>query len=183
MLVIMPERGWAAASMTNISNEVPVPGNPSVPDRLGRNVVDVLLDEPVAATSARSFYAKFDLLVAALFGLLLWSLTRATLALRRAARVRHPVRSAVGVGARGIAGTLIALSPGLVGGWAQNWLWAPDLTLTLVAAGSMLVVIAALRGAWLVRSKAPHRLARRAACRATRHRSRARGRARPAMTT
>ena len=153
MLVVMPERGWAAASMTNISNELPIPGNPSVPDRLGRNVVDVLLGEPVGGASARSFYAKFDLVVAAIFGLLLWSLTRAALAVRRAAAVRHFRHSALGVVARALAGTLIALSPGLTLGWASSWLWSPDLTLTVVVLGSTLVLIAAVRAAWLVRAE------------------------------
>ena len=153
MLVVMPERGWAAASFTNISQELPVPGNPSVPDRLGRNVVDVLLGEPVGGTSARRFYAIFDVLVVAVFALLASSLARAALALRRATPVRHGVGSTAGIAARGLPGLLVLLFPGLTLGWAASWLWAPDLTLALVVFGSMLLITAALRAVWLVRAK------------------------------
>ena len=153
MLVVMPERGWAAASLTNISQELPIPGNPSVPDRLGANVVDVLLGEPVGGISARRFYAIFDVVVVAVFALLAGSLARAALTLRRATPVRHQIRSAVDIAARGLPGLLVLLTPGLTLGWGSSWLWAPDVTLTLVVLGSTLLIVAALRAVWLIRVK------------------------------
>ena len=153
MLVVMPERGWAAASFTNISQELPVPGNPSVPDRLGANVVDALLEEPVGGVSARRFYAIFDGLALLVFALLAWSLVRAALALRRATPVRHQVRTGLGIAARVVPGLLLLLAPGLTFGWAASRLWMPDLTLALVVFGSMLLITAALRVAWLLRAK------------------------------
>jgi len=140
--------------MTNISNELPLPGNPAVPDRLARNVIEALLDEPVTGVSAHRFYAIFDLVALGIFALLAWSLTRAALAVRRATPVRHRMRSAAAAAIRALAGIVMALAPGLAGaGWASSWLWSPDLTLTLVVFGSLLLITAVLRAAWLVRSK------------------------------
>src|SRR5829696_3778622 len=134
--------------MTNISNELPLPGNPAVPDRLARNVIEALLDEPVTGVSAHRFYAIFDLVALGIFALLAWSLTRAALP------VRHRMRSAAAAAIRALAGIVMALAPGLAGaGWASSWLWSPDLTLTLVVFGSLLLITAVLRAAWLVRSK------------------------------
>ena len=154
MIAFMPERGWAVASMTNISNELPVPGNPAVPDRLARNVIDVLLDEPITGVSAHRFYAIFDLVALGILALLAWSLTRAAFAVRRATPTPHRIRSAAAVPIRALAGILIAFAPGLASaGWASSSLWSPDLTLTLVVFGSLLLITAMLRAAWLVRSK------------------------------
>lgn len=151
MIIVMPGRGWAAASMTNASEEQPLPGNPSAPDRLGRNVADVLLGEPVGGVSAHRFYAVFDLLAGVVFALLAWSLVSAALALRRGGTIGHRARAVAGIIARGTGGLIVVLAPGISGGWASSWLWAPDLTLILVVFGAMLLATAALRTGCLVR--------------------------------
>ena len=155
MIILMPERGWAAVSMMNASQELPVPGNPSAPDRLGRNVADVLLGESSGGVSAHRFYAAFDLLAAAVLALLAWSLWRAARALRRRDAVAHRARAVAGVAARSAGGVLILVAPGVTGGWASSWLWAPDLTLVLVVSGSMLLATAALRLGWLILARRP----------------------------
>jgi CubicO group peptidase (beta-lactamase class C family) len=62
MITVLPERGMAVATLLNLSHELPVPGNPAVPDRLSPNVVDAVLGEPVdSGPSTTTFYLWFDL--------------------------------------------------------------------------------------------------------------------------
>ena len=72
----------------------------AVTDRISRNVVDVVVDEPVATgTSLRSFYAVFDVLVLGLLMAAGWGLHRAVRVLRsRAGLGRLRLGGVAGVG-------------------------------------------------------------------------------------
>ncbi len=157
MITLIPGRGTAVATLMNLSHELPVPGNPSAPDRLSRNVVDALLGEPVdTGPSTRRFYLLFDAIVLLLVGVAGWSLWRAVASFRRGTDPRHRLPALLGVGLRGAAIALLATLPAGAGyGWASAWVWAPDLTLTLAVLIVLLVLIMSVRLVALVRSLRP----------------------------
>ena len=152
MIVLLPQRDWAVAAVTNATNELP--GAPPVIDRLSRNDVDFVLDEdPVAARSLRSFYVIFDLVALLLLVLAGWDLIRAVRRLTRGTRSQRPWITWIGIGVRlALAMGLLRL-PDVAGyGWAGAWLWLPDLTLVigilavLLAATALLLALASWRG-------------------------------------
>ena len=64
MLALFPDRGVAVAVVVNAGNELPVPGNPFIADRITRNVVHAALGQPVVdLPSMWRFYLVFDLVV------------------------------------------------------------------------------------------------------------------------
>ena len=74
MITVVPGRGTAVATLMNLSHELPVPGNPSAPDRMSRNVVDSLLGEAVdTGPSTTRFYLVFDLIALLLVGAAGWA--------------------------------------------------------------------------------------------------------------
>ncbi len=75
MLALFPERGMAVAVLVNAGNELPVPGNPFIADRISRNMVHAALGQPVAdLPSMWRFYAAFDLISLLLIGAAAWGL-------------------------------------------------------------------------------------------------------------
>lgn len=150
MLAVVHRAGLAVAVMTNVSSEVPVPGNPSVPDRLGASAVDVLLGEDVGGTSATTFYAVFDLVVLLVLVLLGLALVRAVRRLRRAeVPDGHPRRRSASAAALVLGGLVVALAPAMTVGWSASWLWAPDLTLVLLVVGALVLILGGVRIATL----------------------------------
>jgi CubicO group peptidase (beta-lactamase class C family) len=147
MITVLPGRGLAAATLMNLSHELPVPGSPAAPDRISRNVIDALLGEPVdTGPSTTGFYAVFDLVALLLVGAAGWGLWRAVTAARRRRAPRHTSRAVLGVILRAGAIVLLLATPPAIGyDWAIAWLWAPDLTLTLALLIALLVCAAALR--------------------------------------
>jgi len=147
MITVVPGRGLAAATLMNLSHELPVPGSPAAPDRISRNVVDALLGQPVdTGPSTTGFYLVFDLVVLLLVGAAGWDLWRAVTAARRRLAPRHTSRAVLGVVLR--TGTIVLLlaTPSAIGfGWTIAWLWAPDLTLILLLLIALLVSAALLR--------------------------------------
>lgn len=62
MLAFLPDEGVAAVVVVNAGNELPIPGNPFVADRIARNVIHSALGQPVLdLPSMWRFYAVFDL--------------------------------------------------------------------------------------------------------------------------
>jgi CubicO group peptidase (beta-lactamase class C family) len=152
MLVVLPRRGWAVATLMNAGNELDIPGNPAAMDRASRNAVDALLGESVGGTSLKTFYVFFDLIVLLLVALAGYALYRDARALRRREPSRHRVMALLGVAARAAAGVLVLAAPPLLGvGWSGAFLWTPDLAIVALALGSLLVATALVRLAWLWR--------------------------------
>jgi CubicO group peptidase (beta-lactamase class C family)/nitroreductase len=163
MLSFFPSRGVAVATLLNAGHELPVPGNPSVTDRVARNVIHAALGQPVLRLpSLRGFYVRFDIVVLVLVAAAGWSLARAAGALRRRTPrrgVRHPAAGWWGVGIRSVTASGLAVLPLLSYGWAGVWTWAPDLALTLAALALVLATTAALRVVGLVRVRHHRKLA------------------------
>jgi CubicO group peptidase (beta-lactamase class C family) len=156
MLVLLPKRDWAVATLMNAGNELDIPGNPAAMDRASRNAVDALLGEPVEGTSLKTFYVYFDLVVLLLFALAVYGLFRAARALRRHAPPRHRAKAFGGIAARAAAGGLLLAAPPLLAvGWSGAFLWSPDLALVALVLGGLLVVTALVRLVWLMRVRAP----------------------------
>ena len=154
MLVLLPRRGWAVATLMNAGNELDIPGNPSAMDRTSRNAVDALLGEPVEGTSLRTFYVFFDLVTLILIALAGFALYRAARAYRRREPPRHRVRAWVGVATRAVGGGLLLGAPVLLGlGWGGVFLFTPDLATVLLLLGLLLVAAALMRLAWLWRGR------------------------------
>jgi hypothetical protein len=166
MIVLLPQRGWAFAGVTNATSELP--GAPPVIDRLSRNSVDVVVGEiPAAANSLRTFYVIFDLLALMLLLLAGWDLVRAVRRLGPGTQARRPWLTWVGVNVRVILVVVLLRLPGATGyGWPAAWLWLPDLTLVigilaaLLAATAFLTVVAdwraRRRGGGIGEGSAPH---------------------------
>jgi CubicO group peptidase (beta-lactamase class C family) len=156
MITLLPDRGIAVATLVAAGHELPVPGNPAATDRISRNVVDVVVDEPVATgTSLRSFYAVFDLLVLGLWTALGWSLHRAARVLRRQTGPPRRLSAGGGVLSRAVlVAELLALPIWAGFGWSGLQVWAPDLWLVLLVLIALLTATAAVRLAGLAR---PHR--------------------------
>jgi CubicO group peptidase (beta-lactamase class C family) len=130
MIALFPARGLAAAVLVPASHELPVPGNPSLTDRISRNTLHAVLGEPVpAATSLWGLYAVFDLVIALLLGLAVWSLVRAANAARRPTGSARALRRWLRPLPSTLATVLLLLLPSLPSyGWRGLWTWAPDLT-------------------------------------------------------
>jgi hypothetical protein len=155
MITLLPNRGIAVATLVAAGHELPVPGNPAVTDRISRNVVDVVVDEPVATgTSLRSFYVVFDVLVLGLWTAAGWGLHRAVRVLRRRAGPPRRLVASGGVLSRAVLVAALLVLPIWVGfGWSGLRVWAPDLWLVLLVLIALLTATAAVRLAKLAR---PH---------------------------
>jgi CubicO group peptidase (beta-lactamase class C family) len=155
LLLLSPTEGLAVATVVNASNEIPVPGNPFITDRVTRNVAHAALDQPaVELPSLRNFYLAFDLAALTLLGLALWGLLRAA---RTADSPRRAGRGAwgwAGVGTRTVAAVLLVALPLTSYGWSGMWTWAPDLALLVAALAVVLILTAVLRLLHLVRGRA-----------------------------
>ena len=158
MLVLLPRRGWAVATLMNAGNEMEIPGNPSAMDRTSRNAVDALLGEPAEGGSLRTFYVFFDLVVLALIALAGFALYRAARAFWRREAPRHRLRAWVGVAIRALGGGLLLAAPILLGlGWGGLFLFVPDLAAVLLLIGLLLVITSVLRLTWLWRGRSESR--------------------------
>ena len=157
MLVLAPDQDMAVATVVNAGNEIPVPGNPFIADRVTRNVVHAAFDQPTAALpSVQRFYLVFDLVALALLGLAAWGLLRAARAARAARAGGPPQRrgwSWAGVVVRSLAASALVALPMPSYGWAGAWTWAPDLALVIAALATLLALTAALRLGALIRSR------------------------------
>ena len=155
MITLLPDRGIAVATLVAAGHELPVPGNPAATDRISRNVVDVVVDEPVATgTSLRSFYAVFDVLVLGLWMAAGWGLHRAVRVLRRRAGPPRRLLASGGVLSRAVLVAALLVLPIWAGfGWSGLRVWAPDLWLVLLVLIALLTATAAVRLAGLAR---PH---------------------------
>ena len=147
MIVLLPQRGWGLAGVTNATSELPVA--PSVIDRLGRNAVDIVVgEEPVAAGSLRTFYAAFDLAALLLLVGAGWDLTRAVRRLRQGNRARRPWLGWLAILARLVRRRAAPCLPAASGyGWAASWTWLPDLTLVIALLATVLAATAIARAA------------------------------------
>ena len=156
MLSMFPRRGVAVATVLNAGNELPVPGNPFIADRVARNVIHAALNQPVSdLPSLRRFYLFFDLVVVALLGAAAWGLVRAVRTARHPYNVRHRLRGWSGVLVRGVTVVGLVVLPTLSYGWRGAWTWAPDVTLVVAALAALLAATTALRLAALTR-RGPH---------------------------
>jgi len=155
MIVLLPRERLAVVTLMNASHELPLPGAASELQRIPRGVVSLLLgDEPAAATSLARFYTLFDTAVALVLAAIAWVLVRLLRHRHRPLARGHRLAGiARGVGELAV-GALVLAAPAVSGQtYAGAWLWWPDLTLALVAAGGMLAATGALR--ILVRWRAP----------------------------
>ena len=155
MITLLPDRGIAVATLVAAGHELPVPGNPAATDRISRNVVDVVLGEPVATgTSLRSFYAVFDVLVLGLWTAAGWGLHRAVRVLRHRTGPPRRLLAGGGVLSRAVLVAALLVLPIWAGfGWSGLRVWAPDLWLVLLVLIALLTATAAVRLAGLAR---PH---------------------------
>jgi CubicO group peptidase (beta-lactamase class C family) len=146
MLTLFPERGVAVAVVVNAGNELPVPGNPFIADRVTRNVVHAALGQPVEELpSMRRFYLVFDLVALLLFGLAAWGLRRAIRTVTSGSPSRHPVRGWAGVLVRTLVVGLLVLVPTSSYGWGGLWTWAPDFAVVISVLALVLAAATALR--------------------------------------
>ena len=146
MLSVFPDRGVAVAVVVNAGNELPVPGNPFIADRITRNVVHSALGQPVPELpSMWRFYLVFDLVALLLLGAAGWGLLRAVRSARGLAPPRHRVRGWAGVVVRVLGVGLLVLAPMSSYGWGGLWTWAPDLAVVIAALAVLLAAAAALR--------------------------------------
>lgn len=151
MLALFPDRGAAVAVVVNAGNELPVPGNPFIADRITRNVVHVALGQPTSdLPSVRRFYVVFDLTILLLLGGAVWGLRRAARTVTSASPPRHPVRGWAGVLVRTLVVGLLIVLPTLSYGWGGLWTWAPDLALVIAALALLLAAATALRAIGLL---------------------------------
>ncbi len=154
MLALFPDQGVAVAVLVDAGNELPVPGNPFIADRVTRNVVHAALGQPVPnLPSVRRFYLVFDLVALLLLGLASWGLLRAVRGLTSPSTPRHSVRRWTGVVIRTLAVGLLLLAPTSSYGWGGLWTWAPDLAVLIAALALLLAAAAAVRLIALLRSR------------------------------
>ena len=147
MITLLPNRGIGVATLVAAGHELPVPGNPTATDRISRNVVDVVVDEPVATgTSLLSFYAVFDVLVLGLWTAAGWSLHRAVRVLRRRTGPPRRLSASGGVLSRAVLVAALVVLPIWAGfGWSGLREWAPDLWLVLLVLIALLTATTAVR--------------------------------------
>ena len=154
LMVLLPRRGMAVVTLVNTSNELAVPGNPFAISRMQRNAVDVLLGAPVdTGTSVHRFYFFVDLVLALLAIAAAVGLVRALRSVKRARPPRHRRRAIAAVPLRILLAALVLGYPILIGGWTATRYWFPDLALALAAIGATILATAALRLAWLLRTR------------------------------
>lgn len=154
MLTIFPDRGVAVAVAVNAGNELPVPGNPFIADRVTRNVVHSALGQPVLdLPSMWRFYAVFDLVALLLVGAAAWGLLRAARTVTSPSPSRHPVRGWAGILVRALGVGLLVLVPTLSYGWGGLRTWAPDLAVVIAALALLLAAATALRLVGLLRAR------------------------------
>ena len=152
MLTLFPEQGLGVASVVNAGNELPVPGNPFIADRVNRNVVHAALGQPPAGLpSVKRFYLVFDLVVLLLTLGAAWAVLR-SLREVRSPSPRHRGRGWFGVLVRALAAALLLLLPTLSYGWAGLWTWAPDLAVVLATLAALLATACLLRAISLLRA-------------------------------
>lgn len=154
MLTLFPDRGVAVAVLVNAGNELPVPGNPFIADRITRNVVHSALDQPfLDLPSMWRFYAGFNLVALLLLGAAAWGFVRAMSA-ATSPPSRHPMRGGwTGVLVRALGAGLLVLVPTMSYGWGGLWTWAPDLTVVVATLALLLGAAAALRAIGLLQAK------------------------------
>ena len=146
MLTLFPDRGVAVAVLVDAGNELPVPGNPFIADRVTRNVVHAALGQPVLdLPSMWRFYFVFDLVAILLLAAAAWGLWRAGRNDLSPLQLRHPVRGWAGALVRTLAVALLVLVPTLSYGWRGLWTWAPDLAVVIAVLALLLASAAALR--------------------------------------
>jgi CubicO group peptidase (beta-lactamase class C family) len=146
MLTVFPDRQVAVATLVNAGNELPVPGNPFIADRVERNVIHAALGQPVVdLPSLRRFYVLFDLAVVMLLVTTGWGVLRAARSLRNPRRPRHLTRRWSGIAVRALVVAGLVVLPMLSYGWRGLWTWAPDLTLVIGSVALLLSTTIALR--------------------------------------
>lgn len=154
MLALFPDRGVAVGAVVNAGNELPVPGNPFIADRITRNVVHAAVDQPgQELPSLRGFYVTFDGIVLLLLVAAAWGVIRA----RRTVTVptrQHRARRWTGVLVRALIIGLLVLTPMASYGWRGLWTWAPDLAAAIAAAAVLLTAVTVLRAIGLLRTTA-----------------------------
>jgi CubicO group peptidase (beta-lactamase class C family) len=154
MLTLFPDRGLAVAAVVNAGNELPVPGNPFIADRITRNVVHSALGQPVPdLPPIWRFYAIFDLVVLLLIGAAAWGLRQSLRTVTSRSVSGHPVRGWAGVLVRALGVGLLVLVPTLSYGWGGLGTWAPDLAVVIAALALLLAIAAALRVIGLLRPR------------------------------
>ena len=155
MVALFPGRDLAAAVLVPASHEVPVPGNPSLTDRISRATLHAVLGEPVpAATSSWwSFYAIFNLVAGALVCFGVWRLVRSVGVLLRRPVNGGPVRRWLRPLPAVATAVLLVLMPSALGyGWGTAWTWAPDLAVVIGVLLALAVLTAVLRLVGALRS-------------------------------
>jgi len=146
MLTVFPDRQVAVATLVNAGNELPVPGNPFIADRVERNVIHAALGQQVAdLPSLRRFYLLFDLVVAILLVATGWGVLRAARSVRDPRGRRHLARRWSGIAVRALVVVGLVVLPLLSYGWRGLWVWAPDLTLVIGSVALLLATTTALR--------------------------------------
>lgn len=146
MLTVFPDRDMAVAAVVNAGNELPVPGNPYIADRITRNVVHSAVGQPTLdLPSMWRFYAAFDLVSLLLLGAAAWGLRRAARTVTATPSTRHPVRAWAGILVRILVVGLLVVVPTLSYGWGGLWTWAPDLAVVIAVLVLVLAAAAILR--------------------------------------
>jgi CubicO group peptidase (beta-lactamase class C family) len=146
MLSVFPQRHVAVATLLNAGNELPVPGNPFIADRVARNVIHAAVGQPVVdLPSLRRFYLLFDLVVLVLLATSVWGVLRAARSLRNRRQARHPALRWLGILVRTVTVAALVVLPLLSYGWRGLWTWAPDLALVLGSLALLLATATALR--------------------------------------
>jgi Beta-lactamase len=160
MLTLFPDRGMAVAVLVGAGNELPIPGNPFIADRIARNAVHAALGQTVLELpSIQRFYLAFDAIALVVLAAAVWGLLRATAtALAPPPPPSHPARRWAAVLLRAAAAGAVFLFPWLTYGWGGLWTWAPDLAAVLASLVLLLAVTAAIRAGGLLRR---HRLGAR----------------------
>lgn len=154
MLALFPDRGMAVAVVVNAGNELPVPGNPFIADRVTRNVVHAAVGQPIPdLPSMWRFYAVFDVVVILLIGAAAWALLRAMRTVIVPSPSRHPVRSRAGVVVCTLGAGLLILVPRFSYGWGGLWTWAPDVAVASAVLALLLAAAATLRMIGLLRAR------------------------------
>ena len=154
MLALSPGDGLAVAVVVGAGNELPVPGNPFIADRVTRNVVHAALGQPRAELpSMWRFYLVFDLISLVLLGLAGRGLLRAVRTVRSTGDSLRPVRDWTGVVVRAVVAGLLLVVPAATLGWGAAWTWAPDLAAVIAALALALAAAAALRLIALLRAR------------------------------
>ncbi len=113
MLTLFPQRDMAVAVVVSSGNELPVPGNPFIADRVTRNVVHAALGQPVLELpSMWRFYLAFDLVALLLLGGAAWGLRRSVGASEPPSSSRRRARGWAGVLVRALGAGLAGRRPG-----------------------------------------------------------------------